>query len=80
MSLTSAVSLHSEKDSFANPLLFQYNIAYIWPAVLPAYISMKYLRSRYLAFWAKYNYVLSAALSAAIAIAGVVIFFAVSYN
>ncbi|EYE98609.1 OPT oligopeptide transporter [Aspergillus ruber CBS 135680] len=46
-----------------------YNIAYIWPAVLPAYISMKYLRSRYLAFWAKYNYVLSAALSTTIAIA-----------
>ncbi|KAL4745887.1 hypothetical protein BDW72DRAFT_210933 [Aspergillus terricola var. indicus] len=57
-----------------------YNIAYMWPAVLPAYVSMRYLRSRYLAFWSKYNYVLSAAFSTAIAVAGVVIFFAVSYN
>ncbi|KAJ5197519.1 OPT oligopeptide transporter [Penicillium cf. viridicatum] len=57
-----------------------YNIAYMWPAVLPAYLSMKFVRTRYLAFWAKYNYVLSAALSTAIAIAGVIIFFAISYN
>ncbi|KAL3432941.1 OPT oligopeptide transporter protein-domain-containing protein [Aspergillus tetrazonus] len=57
-----------------------YNIAYMWPAVLPAYISMRYLRSQYLAFWSKYNYVLSAAFSTAIAVAGVVIFLAVSYN
>lgn len=52
----------------------------MWPAVLPAYISMKYVRNRYLAFWGKYNYVLSAALSTAIAIAGIIIFFALSYN
>ncbi|CAG7921931.1 unnamed protein product [Penicillium olsonii] len=57
-----------------------YNIAYMWPAVLPAYISMKYVRTRYLAFWGKYNYVLSAALSTAIAIAGIIIFFTLNYN
>jgi OPT oligopeptide transporter protein. len=52
----------------------------MWPSVLPAYLSMKYVHTRYLAFWAKYNYVLSAALSTAIAIADVIIFFAISYN
>ncbi|OHF03932.1 OPT oligopeptide transporter [Colletotrichum orchidophilum] len=57
-----------------------YNIAYMWPAVLPGWLSMVYLRQRYLAFWSKYNYVLSAAFSTAIAIAGVIIFFAVSYH
>ncbi|GJD03453.1 OPT oligopeptide transporter [Colletotrichum higginsianum] len=57
-----------------------YNIAYMWPAVLPGWVSMVYLRQRYLAFWSKYNYVLSAAFSTAIAIAGVIIFFAVSYH
>ncbi|EQB50734.1 OPT oligopeptide transporter [Colletotrichum gloeosporioides Cg-14] len=57
-----------------------YNIAYMWPAVIPGWLSMVYLRQRYLAFWSKYNYVLSAALSTAIAIAAVVIFFAVSYH
>ncbi|KAK1990115.1 OPT superfamily oligopeptide transporter [Colletotrichum falcatum] len=57
-----------------------YNIAYMWPAVLPGWLSMVYLRQRYLAFWSKYNYVFSAAFSTAIALAGVIIFFAVSYH
>ncbi|RKU43923.1 hypothetical protein DL546_000685 [Coniochaeta pulveracea] len=57
-----------------------YNIAYVWPALLPAYISMRYLRTRYLPLWSKYNYVLSAAFSTAIALAAIIIFFAVSYN
>ncbi|KAF6790334.1 opt oligopeptide transporter [Colletotrichum sojae] len=57
-----------------------YNIAYMWPAVIPGWLSMVYLRRRYLAFWFKYNYVLSAAFSTAIAIAAVVIFFAVSFH
>lgn len=52
----------------------------MWPAVIPGWLSMVYLRQRYLAFWSKYNYVLSAALSTAIAIAAVVIFFVVSYH
>jgi hypothetical protein len=47
--------------------------------MIPGWISMVYLRKRYLHFWSKYNYVLSAAFSTAIAIAGVIIFFAVNY-
>ncbi|KAH8885378.1 hypothetical protein GQ53DRAFT_770245 [Thozetella sp. PMI_491] len=43
-------------------------------------ISWSYLRKRYLAFWSKFNYILSAAFSSAIAIAAVIIFCAVSYN
>lgn len=57
-----------------------YNIAYQWPKIIPGYFFMVFLRRRYLAFWSKYNYVLSAAFSSAIAIAAVIIFFAVSYN
>ncbi|KAL4947343.1 OPT oligopeptide transporter protein-domain-containing protein [Aspergillus filifer] len=57
-----------------------YNLGYMWPAVLPGWISWSYLRKRYLGFWSKYNYVLSAAFSSGIAIAAVVIFFAVSYH
>lgn len=57
-----------------------YNIAYIWPALLPAWYSMIYIRRRYLSFWSKYNYILSAGFSSAIAIAGVIIFFAVHYQ
>jgi hypothetical protein len=57
-----------------------YNLAYVWPAVIPGWISWEYIRRRHLAFWGKYNYVLSAALSTGIATAAVVIFFAVSYH
>lgn len=57
-----------------------YNLGYVWPAVLPGWLSWVYIRKRYLAFWGKYNYVLSAAFSTGIAISAVVIFFAVSYH
>ncbi|KAH7066492.1 OPT oligopeptide transporter [Paraphoma chrysanthemicola] len=56
-----------------------YNLAYMWPAVISGWFSMVFLRQRSLAFWAKYNYVTSAAFSAAIAIAAVIIFFSISY-
>lgn len=48
--------------------------------MIPGWYSMVYLRSRYLSFWSKYNYVISAAFSTAIAISAVIIFFAVEYN
>jgi OPT family oligopeptide transporter len=54
-----------------------YNISWVWPSVPIGYFSWVYVRKRNLAFWAKYNYVLSAAFSAGIALAGVIIFFAV---
>ncbi|KAH7137462.1 OPT oligopeptide transporter protein-domain-containing protein [Dactylonectria estremocensis] len=57
-----------------------YNLGYMWPAVLPAWLSWVWARKRYLAFWSKYNYVLSAAFSTGIAIAAVIIFFTVSYT
>lgn len=41
---------------------------------------MVYIRRRWLAFWSRYNYVVSAALSTGIAIAAVFIFFAVAYH
>lgn len=80
MILTSAESLHSEEDPFANPLFFPVQYCLYVARRSASLYCMKYLRGRYLAFWVKYNYVLSAALSTAIAITGVVIFFAVRYN
>lgn len=56
-----------------------YNLGYMWPAVFPGWLSWVIVRKRYIAFWSKYNYVLSASFSSAIAIAAVIIFFAVSY-
>jgi len=57
-----------------------YNLSYMWPAVPIGWLSMVYTKKRHLAFWSKYNYVLSASWSAAIAIAAIVIFFALQWN
>ncbi|PHH92148.1 hypothetical protein CDD83_8716 [Cordyceps sp. RAO-2017] len=57
-----------------------YNLGYMWPAVFPSWLSWVYIRRRYFSLWSKYNYVLSAALSTAVAVAAVVIFFALSYH
>ncbi|KAL4806529.1 OPT oligopeptide transporter protein-domain-containing protein [Aspergillus unguis] len=57
-----------------------YNLAYMWPAVIPGWILWGYVRKRYLGFWSRYNYVLSAAFSAGVAVAAVVIFFALGYH
>ncbi|KAI0121384.1 oligopeptide transporter 2 [Xylariales sp. AK1849] len=56
-----------------------YNLSYIWPAVPIAWYSWVYLKTKYLGFWSKYNFVLSASFSSAIAIAGMVIFFSVQW-
>ncbi|CAI4218058.1 unnamed protein product [Parascedosporium putredinis] len=53
-----------------------YTLAYIWPAVPVAAFSWLFLKKRYLDFWSKYNFVTSAAFSCAVAISGIVIFFA----
>lgn len=39
-----------------------------------------YIKPRYLAFWSKYNFVLSAAFSSGIAIAAIIMFFALQWN
>lgn len=56
-----------------------YSFAYAWPAVPVALFSWVYIRGRYLAFWSKYNFVLSASWSAAIAISAIVMLFSVQW-
>ncbi|KAF3024152.1 hypothetical protein E8E14_007550 [Neopestalotiopsis sp. 37M] len=56
-----------------------YGFSYIWPAAPIAWLSWIYVKQRYLAFWSKYNFVLSAAFSAGIAISGIVMFFTVGW-
>jgi len=41
---------------------------------------MWWMPRRHLAWWEKYNYVLSASLTAGVAVSALVIFFAVGYN
>lgn len=56
-----------------------YSFSYAWPSVPIAWLSWIYVKNRYLAFWSKYNFVLSASFSAAIAIAGIIMLFSVQW-
>ncbi|KAJ7159352.1 OPT-domain-containing protein [Mycena crocata] len=56
-----------------------YTMANLWPAVPVGYLFNVFIKRRYIAWWSKYNYVTTSAFSAAIAIAGIVIFFAVEW-
>lgn len=62
----------------AGPALWgsPYNIGNFFPNVPVVWFSWQYLRRKYPGFWAKYNFVVAAAFPAGIAIAAVVIFFA----
>ncbi|PNP47306.1 hypothetical protein TGAMA5MH_01122 [Trichoderma gamsii] len=57
-----------------------YNLTYMWPAVPVAAFSWVYIKKRYLALWSKYNFVLSAAFSAGIAISAIIQFFGLTYH
>ncbi|KHO01579.1 Tetrapeptide transporter, OPT1/isp4 [Metarhizium album ARSEF 1941] len=56
-----------------------YSFSYSFPAVPVAWFSWIYIRGRYLDFWSKYNFVLSAALSAGIAISAIIMLFSVQW-
>lgn len=57
-----------------------YNLSYYTPALIAAYFFMHVIKNRYLAWFKKYNYVLSGALTAGVAFSSVIIFFAVQYK
>ncbi|KAK9455515.1 OPT oligopeptide transporter protein-domain-containing protein [Dipodascopsis uninucleata] len=57
-----------------------YNLSYMTPGFYLSFIFMYYIKSRYLAWWEKYNYVLSSAMDAGVAFCAVVIFFTVQYT
>jgi OPT family small oligopeptide transporter len=57
-----------------------YNLSHAWPAVPVAYFFQVYVRKHYLAWWQKYNYILSTAFDCGIAVAAVVTFFALQWQ
>ncbi|KAF2669562.1 OPT-domain-containing protein [Microthyrium microscopicum] len=56
------------------------NLAYKTPGMILSFVFMYWLPRHRLAWWEKYNYVLSAALTAGVAISALVMFFAVQYK
>jgi OPT family small oligopeptide transporter len=57
-----------------------YSMAMVWPTVPVGYLFNVFIKRRYIAWWSKYNYITTTAFSAAIAICGIVIFFAVEWS
>ncbi|KAJ6782229.1 hypothetical protein PWT90_08857 [Aphanocladium album] len=57
-----------------------YNLSYVWPTVPVAAFTWLHVRKNYLAFWSKYNYVLSAAFAAGVAISAVIQFFGLAFT
>lgn len=56
--------------------LAPYNMSYALPWLYVTLFSFQYIRPRYTQFWAKYNYVLASAFPTGIAVAAIIIFFA----
>ena len=56
------------------------NMSYKTPAMILSFIFMYWMPRHRLAWWEKYNYVLSSALTAGVAVSALIIFFAVGYN
>lgn len=56
------------------------NLSYKTPGIILSFIFMYWLPRHRLAWWQRYNYILSAGLTAGVAISALVIFFAVQYE
>ncbi|KAM0666872.1 hypothetical protein ACQRIT_005572 [Beauveria bassiana] len=56
------------------------NLSYKTPGFILSYVFMYWLPRHRLAWWAKYNYVLSAAFTAGLAVSALVMFFAIGYH
>ncbi|KAI6779433.1 uncharacterized protein J7T54_005247 [Emericellopsis cladophorae] len=73
-------TIHPVLLTYGGILWAPYNLTYIWPAVPVAAFSWLYIKGRYLSLWSKYNFVLSAAFSAGIAISALIQFFSISFS
>ncbi|TVY45580.1 Oligopeptide transporter [Lachnellula subtilissima] len=56
------------------------NMAYKTPGMILSFVFMYWLPRHRLAWWEKYNYTLSAALTAGVALSGLIMFFAIGYH
>ncbi|KZW02411.1 OPT-domain-containing protein [Exidia glandulosa HHB12029] len=56
-----------------------YGLNNVWPVVPVAFLFNVFIKRRYLAWWSKYNYITTSAFTCAIAIVGVICFFALQF-
>ncbi|KAK9475928.1 OPT oligopeptide transporter protein-domain-containing protein [Lipomyces japonicus] len=79
---------YPKRFHYVNPVLIlggmtrwsPYNLSYYTPGFYLSIVFMYFLRKRKLAWWEKYNYVLSSALDAGVAFSAIIIFFTVQYH
>lgn len=73
---------HVHPSLIFNGMLFwaPINLTYFTGGFYISFAFMYYLRRYKTAWWEKYNYVLSAALTGGVAFSGIIIFFAVQYH
>lgn len=65
----------------AGPLnMAPYNLTYLWGSVVFGWIFNVHIKSRYMAWWQKYAYVLTTAFQVGLALSAIVIFFAVQWK
>jgi len=57
-----------------------YSLANVIPVIPVAWFFNVYLKRRYLAWWSKYNYILTSAFSCGIALSAIVQYFALNFN
>ncbi|KAK9244374.1 OPT oligopeptide transporter protein-domain-containing protein [Lipomyces tetrasporus] len=57
-----------------------YNLSYFTPGFYVGFIFNYYIRRRYLAWWSKYNYILTSGLTGGMAFSAILNFFAVQYK
>ncbi|KAK9472935.1 OPT oligopeptide transporter protein-domain-containing protein [Dipodascopsis tothii] len=57
-----------------------YNLSYYTGGFYLSFAFMYYLRTRYLAWWARYNYIIYSGVSAGVAFSGILIFLALQYH
>jgi hypothetical protein len=56
------------------------NLSYKTPGFILSFFFMYYIPRRYLSWWENYNYVLSASLTAGVAVCALIMFFAIGYH
>ncbi|KAK9382761.1 OPT oligopeptide transporter protein-domain-containing protein [Kockiozyma suomiensis] len=57
-----------------------YNLTYYTPGIIAGFFFNKYIKTRYIRWWTKYNYVLTSGLSAGVAFGGIIIFLTLQYT
>ncbi|CAN3373931.1 hypothetical protein DIURU_005565 [Diutina rugosa] len=57
-----------------------YNLSYFTSGLYLSFVFMYYIKTHYLLWWEKYNYILTSALSAGVAFSAILLFFTFQYN